>query len=132
MTELIPSPCEECEYVEYGLHYYVIDALVRKIARDSGDPLPKAGTGYYGDRAEAIMFEALVEMIASGSGRGIHNCDHGHPTYYSGANGRVELGDSPEENDLFRTLQRFNRKHHEEIRDVSTWRKFCELVISSD
>ena len=77
MTELIPSPCEECGHVEYGLHYYVIDALVRKIARDSGDPLPKAGTGYYGDRADAIMFEALVEMIASGSGRGIHNCDHG-------------------------------------------------------
>ncbi len=36
MTELIPAPCEECEHIEYGMHYYVIEALVRKIARDSG------------------------------------------------------------------------------------------------
>ena len=104
MTELIPSPCEECGHVEYDLHYYVIDALVRKIARDAGDPLPKAGAGYYGDRAEAIMFEALVEMIASGSGRGIHNCDHGHPAYVLGADGKMGLGDSPEQSGLFRTL----------------------------
>ena len=130
MTELIPAPCEECEHIEYGMHYYVIEALVRKIARDSGDPLPRAGTDYYGDRAEAIMFDAMVEMVASNSGTGVRNCDQGHPTYHLGAEGKVGLGDSPEENRLFRTLQRFNRKHHRTIRDLSTWDKFCKLVIS--
>ena len=130
MTELIPVPCEECEHVEYGMHYYVIEALVRKVARDSGVPLPKAGTGYYGDRAEEIMFDAIVEMIASNSGRGIRNCDQGHPTYRLGAKGKVGHGDSPKQNRLFQALQQFDRKHHQAIRDLSTWDKFCQLVIS--
>ena len=62
MTGLVPAPCEECGHVEYTTHYYVIDALVRKIAREAGNPLPGAGN-YYGDRADRIMFTALVEMI---------------------------------------------------------------------
>ena len=129
MTELIPAPCEKCEHIEYGMHYYVIQALIRKIARDGGAPLPKAGTGYYGDRAEAIMFDAIVEMIASNSGVGIHNCDQGHPTYRLGTKG-IGHGDGPDQSRLFQTLKRFDRKHHRTIRDLSNWDKFCELVVS--
>ena len=128
MTSLVPAPCEKCGHKEYTTHHYVIDALVRKIARDRGDPLPQAGN-YYGDRADAIMFEALVEMIKSNAGRGFHNTDQGHPAYGAGARGEVAHGDTPEQNDLFQVLQRFDREHHDSIRDLSTWQKFCRFAF---
>ena len=117
---------EDCEHAEH-----IIEALVRKIASANRDPLPKAGTDYYLDRAEAIIFAALVEMIASNSGVGIHNCDQGHPTYRFGARGDVKLGDGPERNLLFQTLQKFDPKHHQAICDLTTWDKFCKLVVSA-
>ena len=126
MTEFIRILGEEYEHAEY-----IIEALVRKIASDNNHPLPKAGTGYYLDRAEEIIFGALVEMIASNSGVGIHNCDQGHPTYHFGARDEVKHGDSPERNQLFRTLQTFDPKHHQEIYDLSTWAKFCKLVVGA-
>ena len=127
MTELVPAPCEKCGHVEYTTHHYIIDALIRKIAKDRGEPLPKAGN-FYGDRADAIMFEALVEMIASDTGRGFHNVDQGHPAYLTGARGDIGMGDGPDENSLFQVLQRFDRKYHEEICDLSTWQKFCRFA----
>ena len=124
MAERISGLCED------GMHYYIIEALTRKIARDSGNPLPRSGSGeFYEDRAEAIVFNAIVEMIATNSGVGVHNCDQGHPAYATGAKGGSGLGDAPERNRMFRLLQKFDYKHHESIHDLSSWKRFCQLVL---
>ena len=39
--------------------------------------------------------------------------------------------DSPERNDLFQTLLQFDEKYHDEIRDLSTWQKFCRFASES-
>ena len=88
MTEFIRILGEKYEHTDH-----IVEALVRKIARDTGDPLPKAGTDYYLDRPKEIIFGAFVEMIASNSGVGIHNCDQDHPTYHFGARGKAKYGD---------------------------------------
>ena len=132
MPEFIPAPCEDCGHVEYGVHYYVIHALLRQIAQDGGDPLPTLG--YIGDRTEPLMFRALVQMIDGNSGVGFHNLDQGHPAYALGSRGTVDpekLGDGPEHNGLFQTLKRFDWKYHDEIQDLSTWEKFCSFAFAA-
>ena len=114
-----------------GDEYYITQALVRKIARDERKSLPKSGSGdYYGDRFEKIIFRALVEMIASNSGIGVLNCDQGHPAYRVGAEGTAGMGDGPERNPLFEMLREFSSECHEQIYDLSTWDRFCSLVVS--
>ena len=123
------GPVDEL-YDGSGDMYYIAQALVRKIARDGGESLPKSGGGiYYGDRFEEIIFRALVEMIESNSGIGVLNCDQGHPAYRLGADGEATMGDGPDQNRLFRMIQRFNPRCHRQIHDLSTWDKFCRLVV---
>ena len=132
MAEFIPAPCEDCGHVEYGVHYYVINALLRQIAQDSGDPLPRMG--HIAERTDALMFRALVRMIDSNSGIGFHNLDQGHPAYGRGSQGIVDpekWGDGPEHNGLFQTLKRFDWKYHAEVQDLSTWEKFCAFALAA-
>lgn len=113
-----------------GDMYYIAQALVRKIASDGGEPLPKSGAGiYHGDRFEGIIFRAIVEMIASNSGVGVLNCDQGHPAYLLGEDGKAGMGDGPERNLLFKLLQEFSTDCHLQIHDLSTWDRFCRLVV---
>ena len=77
------------------------------------------------------MFAALVEMIEHNSGRGFHNVDQGHPAYRCAKDASGKFGDSPERNDLFQTLLQFDEKYHDEIRDLSTWQKFCRFASES-
>ena len=123
------KPVDEL-YDGSGDIYYIAQALVRKIARDGGESLPKSGSGiYYGDRFEEIVFRAIVEMIASNSGVGFHNCDQGHPAYRVRARGGIGMGDGPGENRLFQLLQTFDQKCHQEVCDLSTWDSFCKLAV---
>ena len=123
------KPVDEL-YDGSGDMYYIAQALVRKIASDGGESLPKSGGGiYYRDRFEEIVFRAIVEMIESNSGVGFHNCDQGHPAYRMGANDRIGMGDGPRENGLFQLLQKFDQKYHEGARDLSTWDSFCKLAV---
>ena len=130
-----PAPCGECGDIEYGFHYYVIHALMRQTVDLRGDVFPDSG--YVGPYINRIMFQALVDMIASGCGVGFHNGDQGHPTYAMGSDPACELdsvalGDGPEENDLFKTLQlpQFD-SFHSEIEDLSTWSKFCTFAVAA-
>ena len=132
MFDRIPVPCEECGHREFGLHYYVIKALVHKIARDNGEYLPRIG--YVGDRTDEIVFQALVDMIASNTGVGFHNVDQGHPVYAVGSDDAADAetwGDGPEHNGLFQTLQQFDHKYHATIQDLSSWQKFCAFAFKA-
>ena len=73
-------------------------------------------------------------MIESNSGVGFANADQGHPAYALGRRGIADPvmgGDGPEDNCLFKLLQRFAPEHHEQIRDLRTWSKFCSLAFSA-
>lgn len=123
------EPVDEL-YDGSGDMYYIAQALVRKIASDGGESLPKSGRGiYYGDRFEELVFRAIVEMIASNSGVGFHNCDQGHPAYRVGVDGGIGMGDGPGENRLFQLLQTFDQKYHQGVCDLSTWDSFCRLAV---
>lgn len=74
-------------------------------------------------------------MIESNSGVGFVNADQGHPAYALGRRGKIDPvmdGDSPEDNRLFKVLQRFAPEHHEQIQDLRTWSKFCSFAFAAD
>ena len=60
--------------------------------------------------------------------------DQGHPAYALGRRGEIDPvtgGDSPEDNCLFKTMQRFSPKPHEKVQDLRTWSKFCSLAFAA-
>ena len=78
-----------------------------------------------------LIFKALVHMIDTNSGTGFQNVDQGHPAYIRGAKGKVGGGDSPIQNVLFKLLNSFDRRFHEEGPDLSTWQKFCAFAVAA-
>ena len=131
LRDTISCGCD-CGHDDCANHL-LIEALARVIERQRGDLLPDSGNPTE-RRVEAVCFRALVEMIESNSGVGFVNADQGHPAYASGRQGiedPVMGGDGPEDNCLFKLLQRFAPEHHEQIRDLRTWSKFCSLAFSA-
>jgi len=131
LRDTISCGCD-CGHDDCANHL-LIKALARVIERQRGDLLPHSGNPT-GGRVEAVCFRALVEMIESNSGVGFVNADQGHPAYAMGRRGKVDPvtgGDGPEDNCLFKLLQRFPPEHHEQIRDLRTWSKFCSLAFSA-
>ena len=115
-------------------NHLLVEALARVIERQRGKPLPRSGNPIE-RRLDSVCFRALVEMIESNSGVGFVNADHGHPAYALGRRGKIDPvmgGDSPEDNRLFKVLQRFAPEHHEQIQDLRTWSKFCSFAFAAD
>ena len=116
-----------------GADHLLIEALARVIERQRGEALPRSGNPIE-RRLESVCFRALVEMIESNSGVGFVNADQGHPAYAMGRRGKIDAvagGDGPEDNRLFKVLQRFAPEHHEKIQDLRTWPKFCSFAFSA-
>ena len=89
------------------------------------------------DMEKYLIFEALVRAIETNSGIGFHNEDQGHIAYRAGAKDGDEvnqnLGDSPEENELFKLLRSFGQEfpEYEPSIDLSTWQKFCAFAVEA-
>ncbi len=84
------------------------------------------------------IYRGLKAFIESGCGHGFINEDMGHPVYEAGAAGKEGLGDSPEENLLFRMLSELSTRLKEEgieshyytwWHDFSDWKMFCQFAV---
>ena len=131
LKEIISSGCD-CGQTDSSSDL-LIEALARMIERQRGEPIPRAGNPIE-SRLESVCFRALVDMIESNSGVGFVNVDQGHSAYALGRSGTIDPvmgGDSPEANRLFKVLQQFPTKCHEEIQDLHTWSKFCEFAFAA-
>ena len=85
------------------------------------------------DTEKYLIFRALVHMIDSNSGIGFHNADQGHPAYLVAAatDSTEQLGDSAEQNALFKLLASFAPEFYSEGPDLSTWRGFCAFAVAA-
>jgi hypothetical protein len=83
-----------------------------------------------------MIYAALIHAIKTNSGIGFKNSDQGHMPYVLGAqDGRrncIELGDSPENNRLYKMLlalsPEYGARHGVRIQN---WRAFCQLAVES-
>ncbi len=90
------------------------------------------------DDEKYLIFRALARSIETNSGIGFQNADQGHPAYVVGAKGEefdsdrvATWGDGPEQNQLLKLLQSFDRSYHEDGPDLSTWQKFCSYAVAA-